>query len=145
MSGDKPVIVNKLVATWLSAHCDTWKEHVRNLHATIDDGSRCYLANGEGTFLDRLGWHTITATKNAELLDFEWHHSDTLFTTNCADETLSLIISGRLPRSLLETAKEDAGLILGSSKLTLPKLSLRSYSTTKGITSLVFDVSNLSI
>lgn len=145
MSSDKPVIVNELVATWLSAHRDPWKGHVRDLHAAIDDGSRCYLANGDGTFLDGLGWHTITATKNAELLDFEWHHSATLYTTNCADETLSLIISGRLPSSLLETAKEDAGLILGSSKLTLPKLSLRSYSTTKGITSLVFDVSNLSI
>ena len=145
MSGAKPVTVSKLVAIWLSAHCAPWKEHVRNLHAEIDDGSRCYLANGDETFLDGLGWHTITAAKQAETLDFEWHHSDILFTTNCADETLTLFISRRLPRSLLETAKEDAGIILGSSKLTLPQMSLCSHSATKGVTSLVFHVENLRV
>lgn len=79
------------------------------------------------------------------MLDFEFHYADTLFTTDCADGTVSLFILRRIPHSLLAAAKEDAGAILGSSEISFPQMKLRSASTTKGITSLVFDVGNFSL
>ncbi|MDG5750464.1 hypothetical protein P8R33_05040 [Qipengyuania sp. XHP0211] len=111
----------------------------------LEDVSRRYLHDTEGTEFEGLGWHSLTLTRDGPFVDLEFHYKDILFTTDCRRERVIVILHQRVSLTVLTAWRTDPSTLLGSTAITLPPMTLSDSSSEKGVTSLILTVENRDI
>ncbi|UVI38374.1 hypothetical protein [Qipengyuania spongiae] len=137
--------INGLVAAWIETLRPDQTAAAWQVLMKLKDGSRRYLHDGEGTAFADLGWKALTIVRDGPFVDFDFHHDDILFATECRSELMIVVLHRRIPLTVLSAWQSDASTILGGSNIDIPALTLHDSSTDKGVTSLVLQVPNKRI
>ena len=137
--------VSGLVAAWIEGLQHDRAAAAFDALTDLEDGSRRYLHNANGTEFEGLGWRSLTLTRDGSFVDFEFHYKDILFATDCQRGHVIVVLHQRVPLTVLTAWRTDPSTLLGSTAITLPPMTMSGSSTAKGVTSLILAVENRDI